>query len=96
MSESCCEGMGVAVREGAVLLNLKFREWSVVVPDGGESSICLSYCPWCGAPLPSSMRDQWFDNMDALQIAPPYNDAPRKYLSDEWWRTPPGIGSQIE
>jgi len=35
-----------------------FNEYGLIVHDGGTSSIVITYCPWCGAKLPESTRDQ--------------------------------------
>ena len=48
----------------------KFREYGVQVLDGGTSFLALSFCPWCATKLPSSLRDQWFDEMERLGVDP--------------------------
>jgi hypothetical protein len=34
----------------------KFREYGLIVHDGGTSFIVIRYCPWCGTRLPESSR----------------------------------------
>lgn len=65
----------------------KFNEYGIIIHDGGESSIQINYCPWCGAKLPNSKRDLWFDELEKLGIYD-FNDEdiPKKYKSDVWWR----------
>ncbi len=41
----------------------QFNEYGFIVHDGGTSTIALAFCPWCGARLPGSMRDRWFDEL---------------------------------
>lgn len=31
----------------------RFREYGLIVHDGGSSSVRIWFCPWCGAGLPS-------------------------------------------
>jgi len=33
------------------------REYGLIVHDGGTSTIFITYCPWCGAKLPNSLRE---------------------------------------
>jgi hypothetical protein len=39
----------------------KFREYGIVILDGGSSMKRINYCPWCGTQLPSPLRDEWFE-----------------------------------
>jgi len=65
----------------------KFREIGIRVLDGGDSSILIRYCPWCGTRLPDSLREKWFDELERLQIDP-YGDAiPARFLSEEWYNS---------
>jgi hypothetical protein len=63
-----------------------FREYGLVYQDGGTSSLLITNCPWCGGALPSSLRDQWFDEVDALGLEPGDPEIPVRYASDRWWR----------
>ena len=35
----------------------ELREYGIWIHDGGRSSIRIVFCPWCGAALPRSLRD---------------------------------------
>jgi hypothetical protein len=56
--------------EGAAILFVeKFAEYGIPVLDGpsnspGASYITLIFCPWCGAKLPGSTRDEYFDALE--------------------------------
>ena len=65
----------------------QFNEYGVVVHDGGTSSIAITFCPWCGTKLPSSLRNRWFEELEALGISDPLSQAiPEKYKSSAWYR----------
>ncbi|MCJ8167147.1 hypothetical protein MKJ04_20065 [Pontibacter sp. E15-1] len=51
----------------------KFNEYGIKIMDGGNSSIKIQYCPWCGERLPESKRDQWFDELESLGINDPWS-----------------------
>lgn len=84
----CCEQLDDAVAEDSILYVAKFREWGIPIPDGGTSFLELSFCPFCGAHLPPSLRDEWFDRAESLGIGPPYDSMPNEYQSDLWWLHP--------
>ena len=86
-SIACCTQMQAAIDDPDVPLvyTPKFREVGIRVLDGGDSSILIQYCPWCGVRLPESLRSQWFDKLESLHIDP-YGDAiPEPYLDDRWY-----------
>ena len=62
----------------------KFREYRLIVHDGGSSSVLIAYCPWCGAALPTSVRSQWFDTVEALGIDPWNDDVPAEFEDGTW------------
>ena len=62
----------------------KFREYGIPVRDGGTSTVSIQFCPWCGADLPTSMRDAWFDELERLGIDPIEDEVPAKFQSQEW------------
>ncbi|MFL9824458.1 DUF6980 family protein [Rhodoplanes sp. SY1] len=63
----------------------KFDEYGLIVHDGGPSYVVIAYCPWCGARLPESQRDRWFDEIEALGLDPSDTDTlPEKYRSAAW------------
>ena len=34
-----------------------FREYGLLIHDGGSSFVRIQFCPWCGSRLPESLRD---------------------------------------
>lgn len=65
----------------------KFREYGLVVHDGGSGSIRIGFCPWCGTKLPASLRDRWFEALAALGFEDPWEqDIPEAFHSDAWYR----------
>jgi hypothetical protein len=71
MSEHCCEDMRREVErvcdqhpdrhdcpDCLVQYSPKFREYGILVHDGGTSHLLLRFCPWCGAKLPDSSRER--------------------------------------
>jgi hypothetical protein len=44
----------------------------------------LSFCFMCGAKLPQSRRDEWFDALEALGIDPWKDEIPAKFQTGEW------------
>jgi len=41
-----------------VVYNGKYKEYGIIVHDGGTSSVNILYCPWCGAKLPEPKRER--------------------------------------
>jgi hypothetical protein len=67
----------------------KLREWGLVLGEGPVMQL-VSHCPWCGVELPGSLRDEYFDRLDALGVEPDAPDLPLHLRSDAWWRVAPG------
>jgi hypothetical protein len=44
--------------DSLVLHSADLDEYALIIHDGGSSSILIKYCPWCGAKLPESKRDE--------------------------------------
>jgi hypothetical protein len=65
----------------------KLREYGLIVHDGGCSSILIAFCPWCGAKLPESLRDRWFDELERLGIDPVHDEVPETHRSSTWWES---------
>lgn len=84
----CCEQLKVfsSDNETDIIYNKKFREFGILISDGGSSFQMINYCPWCGMKLPTSLRDQWFDEIWALGLEPDGDNLPGEYLSDLWWK----------
>ena len=63
----------------------KFREYGISYSDG-ISFQTFNFCPWCGCPLPPSLRDEWFDRIEALGLDPDLDEAPLDFQSNRWWQ----------
>ena len=68
-SKHCCADMARALRfdcdkcadafecpDTLLHYSERFREYGLIIHDGGESWSVIRYCPWCGAMLPESTR----------------------------------------
>lgn len=62
----------------------KFREYGIIIHNGGTARSTIAYCPWCGARLPESARDAWFDRLDELGLEPEDEAIPAS-MRDETW-----------
>ncbi len=71
--------------DAMVQYSARFREYGLIVHDGGHSVRAISFCPWCGAHLPQSLRDRWFEELERLGIDPHGDEIPAEYLSEQWW-----------
>jgi hypothetical protein len=64
-----------------------FDEYGLWIHDGpsgfASSSLQIEHCPFCGIELPSSRREQWFDQLDAQGVEP--EDAPDALKGYGWW-----------
>jgi hypothetical protein len=50
--------------DSLVVYSRKYTEYGIIIHDGGTSYILIKYCPWCGAKLPESTRDAYFDKIE--------------------------------
>lgn len=84
----CCAMMQGYIddKEVPIMFIEKFREYGIMVLDGGSSYIILANCPWCGAALPKSLRMEWFDALDKLGLEPDSLELPIEYTDDRWYR----------
>ena len=64
----------------------RFDEFSLIIHDGGHSSVLIQYCPWCGSRLPESKRDRWFDELESQGIDAASDAIPERYQGDEWYQ----------
>jgi len=71
--------------DAIVIYNEVMNEYGLIIHDGSASYVLIDNCPWCGTRLPESLRDKWFDAVDALDLGDGV-DPPAKYLSGEWRR----------
>lgn len=72
--------------DSLVYFSSKFVEYGLIVHDGGRSTVVISFCPWCGAHLPPSQRDRWFEELKSLGIDPWEDDVPPEYQDGRWLR----------
>jgi hypothetical protein len=86
VDDFCCSELKSHIEGGDLYLHFdpKFREFGVRYSDDGMSLQLIKYCPWCGSTLPSSLRIEWFDELDSLGLDPD-GDIPAIYRTDEWW-----------
>lgn len=73
--------------EVAIRYSPKFREYGIAILDGGSATQDISYCPWCGAALPPSLRDSWFDTLEEMGLEPEDPQIPDELKDDRWWRS---------
>ena len=99
--EHCCERMSIAVKyrcgrcsdiwacgDCLVIYSPPFDEYGSIVHDGGASYVLLSYCPWCGARLPDSRRDRWFEALEKQGFNSPLEqEIPDEYKTGAWYKT---------
>lgn len=86
----CCEEMRHHLHEGELHLvyEPKFRDYGIEYNDGGTSFQSIAFCPWCGTKLPSSLRTEWFEELDRLGMEPEDEQLPDRLKTDAWWRNP--------
>ena len=98
----CCEDMGREVDRVCdrhpdrhdcpgclVAYSPRFREYGLIVHDGGTAVCGIRHCPWCGAHLPPSLRDEWFAELERRGIDPWQDELPEEFRSAAWWTTRP-------
>jgi Domain of unknown function (DUF6980) len=62
-----------------------FGEYGLPIGDGGPSYLLISNCPFCGAKLPGSGRDAWFDVIEADGLDDVvFEDLPERYRTSAW------------
>lgn len=78
----------------------RFREYAISEVKNGKRGIVhqgLFHCPWCGQKLPESLRNEWFDIIEAMGLddIDTFSDIeddpriPEDMKSDAWWRKQP-------
>jgi hypothetical protein len=87
-ASNCCSDLHDAVADPDIPIEYsdRFREYGVRILDGGSARLRITHCPWDGRPLPSSLREAWFDAIAALGFEPDDPALPDKYRSGDWWR----------
>lgn len=84
----CCREMSAHLESSELHLSYspKFREFGIdYAKQYGGGQQVINFCPWCGTKLPSSLRDQWFEELDSLGLEPD-DQLPDKLQDDSWWR----------
>lgn len=73
--------------DALVCYEQRFDEYGLIIHDGGTSLRVILYCPWCGATLPASKRERWFDELAALGFDNPIaQSVPIAFTTDAWYR----------
>ena len=87
----CCDELRRAVsdEDTPLLFVPKFREFGIRILDGGSSYLRLQFCPWSGAKLPESLRDQWFDTIETLGLDPSSDKVPPEFSDERWYTKRP-------
>jgi hypothetical protein len=82
-----CDGMALALEDPRVPLEYlpEYREYGLRVA-GSPAFQIIEHCPWCGSALPPSLRDEYFDRLDAMGMEPGDADVPADFASDAWWK----------
>ena len=101
METHCCEDMRRQVEavcdrhpdrqdcpDALVGYTPRFREYGLIVHDGGTSSVGIRFCPWCGSRLPESLRDRWLDELERRGFDPWGEEVPAEFMSSAWWTAP--------
>lgn len=80
------------IADGAIVCyEPALREFTIPNADG-VSAYVLNHCPLTGRRLPASLRDEWYDALEAVgafpvgEVPPVGFLAPLPYRSDAWWR----------
>ena len=84
----CCNTLKMAVEDENIPVSYlaKFREYGIDILDGGTSVLAFTHCPWCAVKLPESLRDAWFEKLEALGIDAFGNEVPEIFQDDRWFR----------
>jgi hypothetical protein len=68
-----------------VVFNALFEEYGLIVHDGGPSYVLISHCPWCGAALPGSRRDAYFERLEREGRNIDDESLPDRFRKPGWW-----------
>ncbi|AIL66129.1 hypothetical protein NOVO_09075 [Rickettsiales bacterium Ac37b] len=88
----CCKDMVFHIAHKEIHFSYldRTREYVIHYMDiFGENSVqIVNFCPWCGAKLPKSLRDEYFDIIyDELGMDDEFDpNLPEEFKSDEWWK----------
>ena len=83
-----CDQMTMAIREPELPMTYDsaLREYSIIYSNEAYGHHHIDFCPFCGAALPPSLRDEWFERLDALGLEPSSPELPDTMRDDRWWR----------
>jgi hypothetical protein len=79
-----CTSVGGTCPDTLVGFSPKFQEYGIWIHDGGTAWVEIAYCPWCGAALPASARDQWFEALTNLGLDPGDDRVPPEFEDERW------------
>jgi hypothetical protein len=87
-----CASMDFSIEHPNVPIDYDDRFREFFVKDApGEAAMVFAYCPFCGQPLPTSMRQDWFETLeqrgidvDILEASAPR--VPADMRDGAWWR----------
>lgn len=93
----CCDYMNIFINDPRVPIKYipRLREYYIPsIEFGAETRVIqvVYHCPWCGAKLPESVRDQYFDILESeyhLELNPDMHEQegfPEEFKTDEWWK----------
>jgi hypothetical protein len=86
LTRNCGEGVDrFRCPDTLVAYTQKYDEYGMIVHDGGSSVVQILFCPWCGARLPESKRDRWFDELEKRGINPLSDPIPTEFQTDAWY-----------
>ena len=92
--ELCCDFMDEVLTSWKTPLNYSdiFREYRFEknIPD--EIGVEISFCPWCGAKLCSSLKKEYFEllqkeyKIGSILTIRTNKTIPKEFKSDQWWK----------
>ena len=96
--QHCCADMAAALEfacaqhadpfecpDTVLVFHELFQEYGIPVRDGGISYLVISNCPFCGARLPESGRNDWYDRIEAAGLDDtPFDDLPEALRTVAW------------
>lgn len=68
----------------------KFREFGLCILERGllkRRNVFeqIFFCPFTGKQLPDSLRDVWFEKLEALGLEPESDNIPEDMRTERWW-----------
>jgi hypothetical protein len=87
MAPHSCPGMVVALGRPDIPVEYwpHVREFVLVSEPGSSVGQMITYCPFCGAELPESLREELCDRLEALGLSLYDPRTPEPFESDAWW-----------